>query len=90
MKIILVNLFIIFFSNSIIYAEDESWYEIDGITFRIARKIEATKAYIQDYDLVIIATAHDSIDYSILKKSKCPVVDTRGVIDRPWSGYMRA
>ena len=55
MKIILVNLFIIFFSISIIYAEDESWYEIDGITFRVARKIEATKAYIQDYDLVISA-----------------------------------
>ena len=52
--------------------------------------VEFSGKTIQDYDLVIIATAHDSIDYSILEESKCPVVDTRGVIDRPWSGYMRA
>ena len=52
--------------------------------------VEFSRKTIQDYDLVIIATAHDSIDYRILMESKCLVVDTRGVIEEPWSGYGRA
>lgn len=56
------------------------------------QSVELNEITIEDYDLAIISTIHDGIDYNILAESGCLIIDTRGVLvdEKLGANYMTA
>ena len=50
--------------------------------FKSRRAIAASDVRVREFDIVLIATDHDAIDYASLLDLGCPVVDTRNAIAR--------
>jgi len=46
------------------------------------RSVEISTETLADYDVVLIATDHDAVDYGVLAKSAPLIVDTRNVLTR--------
>ena len=56
------------------------------------QSVELNEITIEDYDLAIISTIHDGINYNILAESGCLIIDTRGVLvdEKLGANYMTA
>jgi len=54
------------------------------------QSVELTPASIASYDLVLLATNHDSFDYALIKQHAKLIVDTRGVYQQDASNVVRA
>ena len=42
------------------------------------KSIKITKTNVRKFDLIILATAHDDINYSLIQKEAKLIIDTRG------------
>ena len=51
------------------------------------RNVELNEASVREYDLILVTTKHDAVDYAMIAKNAKLIVDTRnafnGLIERP-------
>ena len=53
--------------------------EINITYYNLKKKKLKSKDNISDYELVVILTDHDVIDYKLLQKKSRTIIDTRGI-----------